>query len=60
VDFVGGIGVVAANSCVKREVVLTSAVGGDHMILTPNTTDAAANLSYTGEYAPTGTAIDAQ
>jgi hypothetical protein len=54
VDFVGGIGVVPANSCIKRDVILTSTLGGDHMVLTPNTTDAAPNLSYTGEYQPTG------
>jgi hypothetical protein len=53
VDFVGTIGVVPANSCAKRNVILSSALGGDHMILTANSTDAAANLHYSAEYQPT-------
>jgi hypothetical protein len=48
------IGVVPANSCVKHPVNLTTAIAGDHMILTANSSDAAANLSYTAEFEPAG------
>jgi len=55
VDFTGAIGVIPANSCVSRNVTgLTSAVGGDHLLLTTNSTDAAPGLLYSGQYAPTG------
>jgi hypothetical protein len=54
VDFTGTIGVVPANSCVSRPVGgLSPVVGGDHLLLTPNLTDAATGLIYAGEYAPT-------
>ena len=48
------IGVVPANSCVKRPLNLTTAIAGDHLIVTANSSDAAPNLSYTGEFEPAG------
>ena len=54
VDFLGSIGVVPAASCVYRDVSGPAGLGGDHLVLTPNTTDASPGLSYTAEYQPTG------
>ena len=54
VDFLGSIGVVLAASCVYRVVTGPAGLGGDHLVLTPNTTDASPGLSYTAEYQPSG------
>jgi hypothetical protein len=54
-DFVGAIGVVPASSCVYRAVTGVTGAGGDHLLLTANTSDAAGGLIYSAEYQPGGT-----
>jgi hypothetical protein len=53
-DFVGAIGVVPASSCVYRAVTGIAGAGGDHLLLTANTSDAAGGLIYSAEYQPGG------
>ena len=50
----GAIGVVPASSCVYRDVSGLTGAGGDHLLLTANTTDAAGGLIYSAEYAQLG------
>jgi hypothetical protein len=52
-DFSAAIGSVPATSCVYRPVTGIAA-GGDHLLLTANTTDANGGLIYSAEYNPTG------
>ena len=52
-DFSATIGVVPATTCVYRTVTGVSA-GGDHLLLTADTTDAAVGLIYSAEYNPDG------
>ena len=57
VDFLGSIGVVPAASCAYRVVTGPAGLGNDHLVLTPNTTDASPGLSYTAEYQPSGASM---
>jgi hypothetical protein len=54
IDFIGAIGVVPATACVYRDVSGLPNIGGDHLLLTPNTTDADQYLVYSAEYRPDG------
>jgi len=49
-DFLGSIGTVPAQSCVRKDVDAGTLISGDHLLLTANSSNADPNLSYSMEY----------